>query len=43
MIAPSKQSKKQQIADKIKQAANSRIKKSVKVTGMKEKKVLFHD
>lgn len=38
-----KQSRQQQIADKIKQAANNRIKKPVKVTGMKEKKVIFDD
>lgn len=43
MIAPIKQSKQQQIADKIKQAANNRIKKPIKVTGMKEKKVIFDD
>lgn len=44
MTAQTKQqSKIQQIADKIKQIANKRIKKPLMINGMKEKKVIFHD
>ena len=38
-----KQSKIQQIAKKIKQAADKRIKKPAQADGMKQKKVIFHD
>jgi hypothetical protein len=37
------QSKQKQIADKIKKAADKRIKKPVQADGMKQKKVIFHD
>ena len=37
------QSKQKQIADKIKQAADKRVKKPLQVNGMKQKKVITHD
>lgn len=37
------QSKQKQIADKIKQAADKRVKKPMQANGMKQKKVIFHD
>ena len=36
------QSKQKQIADKIKQAADKRVKKPMQANGMKQKKVIFH-
>jgi ribosomal silencing factor RsfS len=38
-----KQSKLQQIVDKIKQAAKKRIKEPMRTDGMKQKKVILHD
>jgi hypothetical protein len=38
-----KRQKQQQVADKIKQAANKRKIKPFEVNGMQEKKVIFHD
>lgn len=38
-----KQSTQKQIADKIKKAADTRIKKPIKLNGMKQKKVIFYD
>lgn len=43
MMPDQKQSTIQQIANKIKQIADKRIKKPLRYNGMKEKKVIFHD
>jgi hypothetical protein len=43
MKSDKSQSKQKQIADKIKQAADKRVKKPMQANGMKQKKVIFHD
>jgi len=43
MMPDQKQSTQKQIADKIKQSANKRIKKPIMVNAMKQKKVIFYD